>query len=195
MDKKMCNITKSDSDEQEFIDENEEVEITNRVFDADSEEFQPARIFDIDSNEELRPLDEQPLEEQNIWSNNLSDDLDGVNINNFFHRVSSDQVIYQARKRLKMIGKYVMGDVLGEGSYGKVKEMLDSDTLCRCAVKILKQRKLRRIPNGVQNVERYLRFRQSTPPRRPFAILICNKNIFSGKSNCLSRSNTKTLSI
>jgi hypothetical protein len=45
MDKKMCNITKSDSDEQEFIDENEEVEITNRVFDADSEEFQPARIF------------------------------------------------------------------------------------------------------------------------------------------------------
>ncbi|XP_068899569.1 serine/threonine-protein kinase STK11 isoform X2 [Tenebrio molitor] len=161
MDKKMCNITKSDSDEQEFIDENEEVEITNRVFDADSEEFQPARIFDIDSNEELRPLDEQPLEEQNIWSNNLSDDLDGVNINNFFHRVSSDQVIYQARKRLKMIGKYVMGDVLGEGSYGKVKEMLDSDTLCRCAVKILKQRKLRRIPNGVQNVEREIKLLKS----------------------------------
>jgi hypothetical protein len=157
--------------------------------------FNLLEFFNVDSNEELRPLDEQPLEEQNIWSNNLSDDLDGVNINNFFHRVSSDQVIYQARKRLKMIGKYVMGDVLGEGSYGKVKEMLDSDTLCRCAVKILKQRKLRRIPNGVQNVERYLRFRQSTPPRRPFAILICNKNIFSGKSNCLSRSNTKTLSI
>jgi serine/threonine-protein kinase 11 len=161
MDKKMCNITKSDSDEQEFIDENEEVEITNRVFDADSEEFQPARIFNVDSNEELRPLDEQPLEEQNIWSNNLSDDLDGVNINNFFHRVSSDQVIYQARKRLKMIGKYVMGDVLGEGSYGKVKEMLDSDTLCRCAVKILKQRKLRRIPNGVQNVEREIKLLKS----------------------------------
>ncbi|KAJ8981304.1 hypothetical protein NQ317_004041 [Molorchus minor] len=56
-------------------------------------------------------------------------------------KVDSDQVIYQSKKRkLKLVGKYVMGDLLGEGSYGKVKEMLDSDTLCRRAVKILKQR-------------------------------------------------------
>lgn len=47
-----------------------------------------------------------------------------------------------------------MGELLGEGSYGKVKEMLDSETLCRRAAKILKQRKLRRIPNGEQNVQR-----------------------------------------
>jgi serine/threonine-protein kinase 11 len=47
-----------------------------------------------------------------------------------------------------------MGDLLGEGSYGKVKEVLDTETLCRKAVKILKRRKLRRIPNGEQNVER-----------------------------------------
>ena len=47
-----------------------------------------------------------------------------------------------------------MGELLGEGSYGKVKEVLDTDTLCRRAVKILKRRKLRRIPNGEQNVER-----------------------------------------
>ncbi|RZC42949.1 Pkinase and/or Kinase-like domain containing protein [Asbolus verrucosus] len=140
----MCNISKSDSDDQEFIDENQEIELTNRV-------------FEIDSNEELQPLDGEQ-----IWCNNMIDDLeDGVNINNFFHRVSSDQVIYQAKKRLKMIGKYVMGDLLGEGSYGKVKEMLDSDTLCRRAVKILKQRKLRRIPNGVQNVEREIKLLKS----------------------------------
>ncbi|XP_026273274.1 serine/threonine-protein kinase STK11 [Frankliniella occidentalis] len=72
-----------------------------------------------------------------------------------FHRVDSDQIIYEAKKkRCKMIGKYVMGDLLGEGSYGKVKEVLDSETLCRRAVKILKKRKLRRIPNGEQNVQR-----------------------------------------
>lgn len=73
----------------------------------------------------------------------------------FFHRVDSDQIIYQPRrKRAKLIGKYLMGDALGEGSYGKVKEMLDSENLRRCAVKIMKRRKLRRIPNGEQNVQR-----------------------------------------
>ncbi|XP_054263193.1 serine/threonine-protein kinase STK11 [Macrosteles quadrilineatus] len=72
-----------------------------------------------------------------------------------FHRVNSDQIIYQTKKkRCKMIGKYVMGDLLGEGSYAKVKEMMDTETLCRLAVKILKKRKLRRIPNGEENVRR-----------------------------------------
>ncbi|XP_054706129.1 serine/threonine-protein kinase STK11-like [Uloborus diversus] len=71
-----------------------------------------------------------------------------------FHRVNSKEIIYQTRKKkAKVIGKYVMGDVLGEGSYGKVKELLDSETLCRRAVKILKKKKLRKIPNGEQNVQ------------------------------------------
>ncbi len=47
-----------------------------------------------------------------------------------------------------------MGDVLGEGSYGKVKECLDSENLCRRAVKIMKKKKLRKIPYGEANVKR-----------------------------------------
>ena len=31
----------------------------------------------------------------------------------------------------QFIGKYVMGDVLGEGSYAKVKEAIDSEALVR----------------------------------------------------------------
>lgn len=82
--------------------------------------------------------------------------LGDENPNIFFHRVDSDQIIYQPRrKRAKLIGKYLMGDALGEGSYGKVKEMLDSENLRRCAVKIMKRRKLRRIPNGELNVQRW----------------------------------------
>ncbi|XP_047344626.1 serine/threonine-protein kinase STK11 [Vespa velutina] len=70
-------------------------------------------------------------------------------INMFFHRVDSDQIIYEEKKKkCKFIGKYVMGDVLGEGSYGKVKEVLDSETLCRRAVKILKKKKHLKLPNG-----------------------------------------------
>lgn len=72
-----------------------------------------------------------------------------------FHRIDSDQIIYSPKaKRAKKIGKYLMGDVLGEGAYGKVKEMLDCENLRRCAVKILTRRRLRRIPNGEQNVKR-----------------------------------------
>ncbi|XP_043391701.1 serine/threonine-protein kinase STK11 isoform X3 [Chelonia mydas] len=83
-------------------------------------------------------------------------ELMSVGMDTFIHRIDSTEVIYQPRrKRAKLIGKYLMGDLLGEGSYGKVKEMLDSETLCRRAVKILKKKKLRRIPNGEANVKKY----------------------------------------
>ncbi|KAM8707326.1 hypothetical protein ACLKA7_011420 [Drosophila subpalustris] len=86
------------------------------------------------------------------------DTLDRVTLdigNMFFNRVDSQDIIYQQKKKnIKMVDKYVMGDVLGEGSYGKVKEAMNSENLTRLAVKILTKRKLRRIPNGEQNVTR-----------------------------------------
>lgn len=120
------------------------------------------RVFSVESDEELKPINS--AENAKIWLSDghkqlesMDDDLENVNILHFFHRVDSDQIIYQTKKkRLKLIGKYVMGDLLGEGSYGKVKEMLDSESLCRRAVKIFKEKKLRRIPNGEQNVEKYV---------------------------------------
>lgn len=112
------------------------------IFDPDEEEV---------NNEIFNDIEPVP------WVNDEANyDLDDINM--FFHRVDSDQIIYQEKKKkCKFIGKYVMGDLLGEGSYGKVKEMLDSETLCRRAVKILKKRKLRRIPNGESNVQSEIR--------------------------------------
>uniref|UniRef100_A0A1Y1JTH8 Protein kinase domain-containing protein n=1 Tax=Photinus pyralis TaxID=7054 RepID=A0A1Y1JTH8_PHOPY len=145
MDDKMCNISKSfDSEGGDCSDA--DIEINNRIFSVESDEESVKRFNDQDNSV--------------IWLNDedFADDLENVNINNFFHRVDSDQIIYQTKKkRLKLVGKYVMGDLLGEGSYGKVKEMLDSETLCRHAVKILKKHKLRRIPNGEQNVQREIK--------------------------------------
>ncbi|XP_078280170.1 serine/threonine-protein kinase STK11 isoform X2 [Rhinoraja longicauda] len=87
---------------------------------------------------------------------------DLMGVDTFIHRIDSTDVIYQPRKkRAKIIGKYLMGDLLGEGSYGKVKEMLDSETLCRRAVKILKKKKLRRIPNGEANVKKEIQLLRS----------------------------------
>lgn len=107
-------------------------------------------FYDPDDDEDDGLFEEEMFNELTI-SSNYQDDLD---INNLFHRVDSDQIIYEKKKKCKIIGKYVMGDLLGEGSYGKVKEMLDSETLCRRAVKILKKKKLKRIPNGEINVQR-----------------------------------------
>ncbi|KAG5681446.1 hypothetical protein PVAND_010882 [Polypedilum vanderplanki] len=107
------------------------------------------------------PLDPQPVVE---W---LDDDeiaqLDLQTISNSlqFNRVSSQDIIYQKKQKCKMVGRYVMGDKLGEGSYGKVKEVLDSESLTRRAVKILAKRKLRRIPNGEMNVRNEILFLRS----------------------------------
>jgi len=73
-----------------------------------------------------------------------------------FHHYNSQDIVYeQPRRKAKIVGgKYLKGEQLGEGSYSRVKEMLDVQTLCRRAVKIMKQRRLRRIPNGEANVQR-----------------------------------------
>lgn len=112
-----------------------------------------------------------------------------------FNKIPSEEIIYQKKsEKIKMIGKYVMGDKLGEGSYGKVKEVLDTESLCRRAVKvnsseyfriknfiiwpfylfilshtlqsqILAKRKLRRIPNGELNVRNEILFLRSLKHR------------------------------
>ncbi|CAG9560574.1 unnamed protein product [Danaus chrysippus] len=126
--------------------------------DAENAEFEISNIIAPQESEENFLLEGSPEQHSVTWlDDDQIDDLD-LNLdqtNLFFHRVDSADIIYRTKKKkCKMVGKYVMGDVLGEGSYGKVKEMLDSVTLCRRAVKILKKRKLRRIPNGEQNVQR-----------------------------------------
>ncbi|KAK0062807.1 serine/threonine-protein kinase STK11 [Biomphalaria pfeifferi] len=101
--------------------------------------------------------DEIAIDQEELIDLNPMDifDDDGDLHDLVIHRFESDQVVYQPhRHKVKLIGKYLMGEILGEGSYGKVKEVLDTETLCRRAVKILKRRKLRKIPNGEQNVQR-----------------------------------------
>ncbi|XP_013178159.1 PREDICTED: serine/threonine-protein kinase STK11 [Papilio xuthus] len=126
--------------------------------DAENVEVEESNIIMPQESDDNFLLDGSPEPHLVTWlDDDQIDDLD-INLdqnNLFFHRVDSADIIYRnKKKKCKMVGKYVMGDVLGEGSYGKVKEMLDSESLCRRAVKILKKRKLRRIPNGEQNVQR-----------------------------------------
>ena len=67
-----------------------------------------------------------------------------------FQRVSSEDELnfYAKPRRAKFIGPYLFGDVIGQGSYAKVKECLDRRNLCRRAVKIMQRRRLRKTPHG-----------------------------------------------
>ncbi|KAG8469620.1 hypothetical protein KFE25_006075 [Diacronema lutheri] len=55
--------------------------------------------------------------------------------------------------KAKMVRQYMMGEMLGEGSYGKVREAIDSTTLRRVAVKIVDKRRLRRL-RGAEEQQR-----------------------------------------
>ena len=52
------------------------------------------------------------------------------------------------KKAPKRVKQYVLGELLGQGAYGKVREGLDSITLKRVAVKIIKMNQLRKIKGG-----------------------------------------------
>lgn len=132
--------------------------------------------FEDDLEQVYRTVDSQRsatvqwMDDDEIERLDLSLSIDPTQI--VFNRVDSADIIYQAkRKKCKLVGKYVMGDVLGEGSYGKVKEVLDSETLSRRAVKILTKRKLRRIPNGEQNVRREIKLLRTLHHRNVIELL------------------------
>jgi serine/threonine protein kinase len=54
----------------------------------------------------------------------------------------------------KHVKHYVFGELLGEGSFGKVKEAFDTKTHKLCAIKIIKKRSLQRIPEGEETIEK-----------------------------------------
>ncbi|TPX33261.1 hypothetical protein SmJEL517_g03880 [Synchytrium microbalum] len=74
---------------------------------------------------------------------------------NFITKIGSSEVVYEEEGIVpKMVGPYLLGDQIGKGSFGKVKEGLCSETLQRVAVKIINKKRLRKVQNGVENVIR-----------------------------------------
>jgi len=54
----------------------------------------------------------------------------------------------------KKVDQYVLGSLLGEGSFGKVKEALDTRTRRLCAIKIINKRSIQKVDGGVESIER-----------------------------------------
>jgi serine/threonine protein kinase len=56
---------------------------------------------------------------------------------------------------IKFVGTYLLGNKIGKGAVGKVKEGVCSESLRRVAVKILNKKRLKKVPHGVENTIRY----------------------------------------
>lgn len=65
-------------------------------------------------------------------------------------------LIATEKAEYKFIHQYMMGEVLGEGAQGKVREALDSNTLRRVAIKRINLRQIRKIRNAEANLKREL---------------------------------------
>jgi serine/threonine-protein kinase 11 len=71
-----------------------------------------------------------------------------------FTQLQPSDISYKVRDRPKEVKQYVLGDVLGEGSYAKVRAAVDSNTQRKVAIKILKKRHLKKIPGGESSVKK-----------------------------------------
>lgn len=80
----------------------------NSMF-ASDEQFSEDDLLDTNCGQAVTWLNDDENEKLDMSIN-----IDATNM--FFNRVESAEIIYQAKKKTcKMIGKYVMGDKLGEG--------------------------------------------------------------------------------
>jgi len=75
-------------------------------------------------------------------------------------KLNPDEISYKIREHPKTIRNYIVGETLGEGSFGKVYEVLDCKTYQRYAMKIVKKRKVRKIPGAEQCVKREIEILQ-----------------------------------
>jgi len=69
-------------------------------------------------------------------------------------QLESSQANYRKNTKITIIDDYAFGGVLGEGSYGKVKEGIDTKTRNMVAIKIFSRTKLREVENGEIMVQR-----------------------------------------
>ncbi|KNC96972.1 CAMK/CAMKL/LKB protein kinase, variant [Spizellomyces punctatus DAOM BR117] len=91
---------------------------------------------------------------------------------NFIHKIDSSEVVWKNEAaQVKMIGRYLLGDQIGKGSFGKVKEGLCSETLQRVAVKIINKKRLRKMQGGIEGVIREIKLLRRLKHRNTITLI------------------------
>jgi len=102
---------------------------------------------------------------------------------------------------------YLLGDTIGKGSYGKVKDCIDMRTTKRYAIKIVCRMKIKKIPSGMRHVESEIAlmkrlshknvveliddFRELEPERRCLVMEFCLGSIHDLQSNGIMESSNQ----
>jgi hypothetical protein len=74
---------------------------------------------------------------------------------NFITRFESKDVVWSNNApTAKFVGPFLLGTVIGKGSYGKVKDGVCSETLQAVAIKIVAHKRLKKITNGIESVNK-----------------------------------------
>lgn len=106
---------KSKNSHQMDANKKSELVLSNSMF-ASDEHFSEDDLLDTNCGQAVTWLNDDENEKLEMSIN-----IDATNM--FFNRVESAEIIYQAKKKTcKMIGKYVMGDKLGEGKTQRTKK-------------------------------------------------------------------------
>eukprot|EP01116_Phalansterium_solitarium_P013695 TRINITY_DN3109_c0_g1_i1.p1 TRINITY_DN3109_c0_g1~~TRINITY_DN3109_c0_g1_i1.p1 ORF type:complete len:448 (-),score=97.67 TRINITY_DN3109_c0_g1_i1:168-1337(-) len=91
----------------------------------------------------------------------LSSDFDSLFPNSdVIKRLNSTELSYKQRTAPKVVNGYVLGETIGQGSYGKVREAFHRQSCQKFAIKILQRRALRKMRGGEENVLREIRLMQ-----------------------------------
>ena len=68
--------------------------------------------------------------------------------------IGLDDIVYRTQPSAKKINQYYIGNKVGEGAWGSVKEGVDSITLRRVAVKVVRRKQLRKVAEGELMIKR-----------------------------------------
>lgn len=125
-------------------------EVADDEYDLDDNLVSESQFF---SKERYEDLIEDNCDLGNYYQDEEENQENMLMMDTFFKRVDSMDLVKP--KKAKIVNNYLIGEVLGDGSYGKVKECIEMTNLTRRAVKIINLKTVaKKIPRGVDNVRK-----------------------------------------
>lgn len=157
---------------------------------SEIQNFERLEMSDEDSNQNKVLKNKKNSSKKNKKPDNqyTNETLTTTNNNNFnehslpslFQRLNNSEIKYRD-ERSKILKNYIVGKIIGEGSYGKVKEGIDSITKKRVAIKVFNRQNLRKVTGGEASIQREISIIES----------LKHKNIISHRSHFLIDSKQK----
>jgi len=99
------------------------------------------------------------------------------------HEDFGDLRVYHDEKlpKAKFVSHYIIGSTLGEGAHAVVKEGMDSRSLRIVAIKIVDKDRIKKIPNGLDNIQREISIMKALKKHSNIIQLVDVIDDFGGK--------------